>query len=110
VTRSDDHTNHILRNRFREELGLSWDPRADDDAWAATTTAVSDASVEVDGRDHPGLQIDTDPFVYSIGFRVDEHVVCTAVVPRDALPAVDLAVTRLPAGSQTPARTPSSDG
>ncbi|MGW9158154.1 hypothetical protein [Microbacterium sp. NPDC055665] len=88
-----DHTNHILRNRFREELGLSWDPRADDDAWAATTTAVSETSVEVDGRDHPALQIDTDPFVYGVGFRVDEHVVCTAVVPRDALPFVDLSFT-----------------
>ncbi|WP_136043129.1 MULTISPECIES: hypothetical protein [unclassified Microbacterium] len=88
-----DHTNHILRNQFREELGLSWDPRADDDAWAATTTAASETSVEVDGRDHPALQIDTDPFVYGVGFRIDEHVVCTAVVPRDALPLVDLSFT-----------------
>lgn len=104
------HTNHILRNQFREELGLSRDPRTDDDAWAATTTAVSETSVEVDGRDHPATQIDTDPFVYGVGFRIDEHVVCTTVIPRDALPLVDLAVTRLSTDPQTPARTPSSDG
>ncbi|MBT2496834.1 hypothetical protein J7E45_14565 [Microbacterium sp. ISL-59] len=105
------HTNHILRNRFREELGLSWDPRTDDDdAWAATTTAASDASLDVDGEHRPARQIDTDPFVYSVGFRVDEHVVCSMVIPRDALPLVDLAVTRLSTGPQTPARTTSSDG
>jgi hypothetical protein len=87
------HTNHILRNRFREELGLSRDPRDDDDAWTATITAVSDTSLDVDGEHRPGLQIDTDPFVYGVGFRIDEHVVCTAVVPRDALPLVDLSFT-----------------
>ncbi|PQZ50949.1 MULTISPECIES: hypothetical protein [unclassified Microbacterium] len=105
------HTNHILRNQFREELCLSPDPRFDaDEAWEATTTAVSHASLDVDGEDHPALQIDTDPFVYSIGFRVDEQVVCTMVIPRDALPVVDLAVTCFAPRPQTPARTDSSDG
>lgn len=105
------HTNHILRNRFREELGLSPDPSSDtEEAWEATTTAVSNASLDVDGGDRDALQIDTDPFVYSVGFRVDEHVVCTTVVPRDALPLIDLAVTRVSPPSQTPARTDSSDG
>lgn len=105
------HTNHVLRNRFREELGLSPDPRFDtNEAWEATTTSVSNASLDVDGADHAALQIDTDPFVYSIGFRVDEHVVCTTVVPRDALPLIDLAVTSLSPTPQTPARTDSNDG
>ncbi|MFJ6532637.1 hypothetical protein [Microbacterium sp. NPDC091662] len=105
------HTNHILRNRFREELGLSPDPSLDtDDAWETRTTAVAHASLDVDGEDHAALQIDTDPFVYSVGFRVDEHVVCTAVIPRDALPLVHLAVTRFWTPPQTPARTDSSDG
>lgn len=105
------HTDHILRNRFRGELGLSTDPRADADGTGKTPAAsASDASVEVDGEERPALCVDTDPFVYSIGFRVDEHVVCTAVIPRDALALIDLALTRLSTPPQTPARTDSSDG
>ena len=87
-----DHTNHILRNRFREELGLRDGPSEDDGGWEAKTSAVRDASFTVDGQDRPAVQIDTDPFVYAVGFRVDENVVCTAVVPRDSLPLIDLAL------------------
>ncbi|WP_431074567.1 hypothetical protein [Microbacterium phyllosphaerae] len=87
-----DHTNHILRNRFREELGLRDGPSEDDGGWEAKTSAVRDASFAVDGQDRPAVQIDTDPFVYAVGFRVDENVVCTAVVPRDSLPLIDLAL------------------
>jgi hypothetical protein len=51
---------------------------------------VTEASVNVDGRVRPAVQIDTDPFVYAVGFRVDEHVVCTSVLPRESLPFLDL--------------------
>ncbi|WP_311877171.1 hypothetical protein [Microbacterium forte] len=89
-----DHANHILRNRFREELGLPDLPsEGDDGGWEAKTSAARDAVVAVDGRNRPGVQIDTDPFVYAVGFRVDENVVCTVVVPRDSLPTIDLAIT-----------------
>lgn len=104
-----DHTDHILRNQFREELGLSADPRVDPES-NTTTASVSEASVEVDGEERPAMQIDTDPLVYSIGFPIDEQVTCTAVIPRDALALVDLAFTRFSARPQTPARTDSSDG
>lgn len=87
-----DHTNHVLRNSFREELGLPAGQGGGSE-WKATTTAVSENSADVDGRDLPAAQIDTDPFVYSVGFRVDEHVVCTAVLSRDSLPFLDLALT-----------------
>ena len=87
-----DHTNHVLRNSFREELGLPTGPSARSD-WKATTTAVTEASVRVDGFDRPAAQIDTDPFVYSIGFRIDEHVVCTCVFSRDSLPYFEMALT-----------------
>lgn len=75
-----DHTDHILRNQFREELGLSADPRVDPES-NTTTASVSEASVEVDGEERPAMQIDTDPLVYSIGFPIDEQVTCTAVIP-----------------------------
>ena len=39
------------------------------------------------------MQIDTDPFVYAVGFRVQENVVCTTVVSRDSLPLIALALT-----------------
>lgn len=87
-----DHTNHILRNSFREELGLPAGPSTRND-WNATVTAVTEASVNVDGRDRPAVQIDTDPFVYAVGFRIDEHVVCTSVLPRESLPSLDLSLT-----------------
>lgn len=87
-----DHANHVLRNAFREELGLPAGP-SDDGGWEVKPSAVAAASVAVDGVDRAAVQIDTDPFVYAVGFRVDEHVVCTTVVPRDSLPLIDLALT-----------------
>lgn len=87
-----DHTNHVLRNSFREELGLPAGPSTRND-WNATVTAVTEASVNVDGRDRPAVQIDTDPFVYAVGFRIDEHAVCTSILPRESLPSLDLSLT-----------------
>jgi len=87
------HTDHVLRNRFREELGLPDGPSDGDGGWEAKPSAVWDAVVTVDGESRPGVQIDTDPLVYAVGFRVDENVVCTTVVSRDSLPLIDLALT-----------------
>ena len=87
-----DHTNHVLMNTFREALGLPAGPSARDD-WKARATAVTETSVNVDGRDRPAVQIDTDPLVYAVGFRVDRHVVCTSVLPRESLPFLDLLLT-----------------
>ncbi|WP_166877892.1 hypothetical protein [Salinibacterium sp. ZJ450] len=86
-----DHTNHVLRNSFREELGLPAGPSTRND-WKVTPTAVTEASTNVDGRDRPAVQIDTDPFVHAVGFRVDEHVVCTSVLPRESLPFLDFSL------------------
>ncbi len=66
-----DHTNDVLRNVYREELGLPAIPTGfpDDGDWRATPTSVAPASLTVDGRDRFGLHIDTDPFVYAFGLR-----------------------------------------
>lgn len=92
-----DHTNDVLRNVYREQLGLPAVPTSFPDAggWRATPTVVAPASLTVDGRDRSGLHIDTDPFVYACGFRADDGVVCTIVLPRDSLPFLDLEITTL---------------
>ncbi|MFG6277722.1 hypothetical protein [Microbacterium sp. 5K110] len=89
-----DHTNHFLRNSFREELGLPAGPTTAD-AWKVKASAVADSSISVDGEERPGVHIDTDPFVYAVGVRVNEHVVCTTVLPRDSLPFLTLSLARI---------------
>lgn len=89
-----DHTNHVLRNSFREELGLPVGPTTAE-GWAVKASAVADSSVSVDGEERPGVHIDTDPFVYAVGVRVDDHVVCTTVLSRDSMPRVDLSLVRV---------------
>jgi len=80
-----DHANHILMNRFREELGLGDGP-VGDFAGQLTEKAVNrHASATVDGAEVPALEIDTDPFVYAIGAELAPGNVLTAVVPRDEL-------------------------
>lgn len=91
------HANHILRNRFREELGLPTGAPspAEKTGWQVKPTAVNTAaSVMVDGTEMPAVEIDTDPFVFAIGVRIAEDLVVTAVVPREFLPLMDLSLAR----------------
>lgn len=88
-----DHANHVLRNRYREQLGLrrGTDP---DTGWKATAAAVrAGATARLDGCDVDALELDTDPFVHGIGFQLEDHVVVTVVLARDELPYLDLAFT-----------------
>ncbi|WP_378143719.1 hypothetical protein ACFJGV_09835 [Cnuibacter sp. UC19_7] len=84
-----DHANHVLRNSFREQLRLPAGPGGGDE-WKVRGSAVAPGTVVVDGEPREGVQIDTDPWVYAVGYRVDEQVLCTAVIDRDALPFVTL--------------------
>lgn len=94
------HTNHVLRNQFREQLSLPAGPGGSSN-WKVTATAVAPSTITVDGGDHPAVHIDTHPFVYSIGYRMNDHVVCTTVLPRNALPYLHLALTTPPKQSAT---------
>ena len=86
-----EHTNHILMNRFRKELGLG-DIAADRFAARLTERAVNSlATVTVDGFEMPAFEIDTDPFVYAIGAELNAGSVVTAVVPRDDVEYVQIA-------------------
>lgn len=89
-----DHANHVLRNRYREQLGLQPGPDDTGSDWMITTSAVREGvTARLDGAEIDAVDIDTDPFVYAIGFPLSEDVVVTAVLPRDELIHVDQSFT-----------------
>jgi hypothetical protein len=88
------HANHVLRNSFREQLGLPV-RIGPNFGGEVSHSAVAPASLVVDGERRSALHIDTDPFVYAVGVDVAERVICTVVVDREVLPFLDLAVCRL---------------
>ena len=89
-----DHANHILRNKFRAQLGLGPGPVHDDGDWEIKKSAVNpSATLEIDGVPVPACEIDTDPFVYAIGAQVSAHVVATVVIAREHLPLVRVSLT-----------------
>jgi hypothetical protein len=88
-----DHANHILMNQFRDELGIEPGDAMFDAPWRVKESAVNAAvSLEIDGIPVPGLEIDTDPFVYAIGAQLTPDVVTTVVIAREHLPYVHVAV------------------
>lgn len=89
-----DHANHVLCNRYREQLGLQPGPHDTSSDWMITTSAVrKGATARLDAADVHAAEIDTDPFVYAIGFPLSEDVVVTAVLPRDELIYFDQSFT-----------------
>lgn len=93
-----DHANHILRNRFREELGLGDRPWADADrGFEITGPQVQRGfAVEIGGRIVDGMLIDTDPFVYAVGAPLGPNGILTAVVPGDELSYLTMAFAEHP--------------
>lgn len=86
------HANHVLMNRFHEELGVPFGA-FDDPSWKVKESAVNPAvAITVDGVRFAASEIDTDPFVYAVGVTLDDARVATVVVPRDELPYVRLAL------------------
>jgi hypothetical protein len=82
------HTEHVLTNSFREQLGLGDEL----DSWvqAIPPAALQPRDVVVDGATRPGLLLDTDPFVLALGCELDDGRVVTVVVDRDAVPLLQL--------------------
>jgi hypothetical protein len=80
-----EHTNYVLMNQFREPLGLEAGPTWHG-AWSVTDSAVnSGVTARIDGSEVPAVEIDSDPFVYGVGLRIDAQVVVTAVIAREHL-------------------------
>lgn len=83
------HTNHILMNQFRQELGLSahdWDSAA----LTSERAVRRGVDVMIDGVPISGVEIDTDPFVYAVGAKLPRGGTLTAVIPREHLPYLTL--------------------
>lgn len=89
------HTNYILMNQFREQLGLGLH---DWSSPALTSERVlrHGVDVSIDGTVASGSEIDTDPFVYAVGAKLPSGGALTAVVPRDHLPYLRLAFVQRP--------------
>lgn len=92
------HANYVLRNRFREQLGLGDMPGPPRDRGfeVAERNVQHGFALEVEGRVVDGVRIDTDPFVYAVGADLGSGGTLTAVVPRDDLPYVMLAFAERP--------------
>ena len=82
------HTNHILANTFREQRVVGDIPGQLDAPVAKHH--IERVSVVIDGVDVPGLRIDTDPHVYSVGADLGDRIL-TAVLSREHLPYVHIA-------------------
>jgi hypothetical protein len=86
-----EHTNHVLMNQYREALGLDHGPITYG-RWSVTESAINPAARGwVDGVQRPAVEIDTDPFVYSIGWVMDERTTVTAVIAREHLDHIRIA-------------------
>src|SRR6478609_481894 len=85
-----DHTNHILMNQFRDELGLAPGPTGDGPWQVGPSSINTFARIEIDGEDVPAFEIDTDPFVYALAAQILPDVVTTLVIARDHLPYLRL--------------------
>lgn len=83
-----DHVNHILVNR--QELWPGGKP------WGQHTPGLTGRMVNgkartvVNGVEVPGAEVDSDPFVYGVGARLDGGGVVTAVLPRAELERIQV--------------------
>lgn len=89
------HTNYVLMNQFREQLGLGvhdWSSPA----LTSERVVRRGVDVSIDGAVVSGSEIDTDPFVYAVGAKLPSGGTLTAVIPRDYLPYLTLAFVQRP--------------
>lgn len=97
ATRSDAatalrrHAEHILRNRFRAELGLSTPPTRLHEVEVSAASIEHGVPLVLDGSEIAGVRLDTGPFVFGLAADLGPHGTFSAVVPRDDLPLLDLA-------------------
>ncbi|MDQ0757052.1 hypothetical protein [Arthrobacter sp. B3I4] len=80
-----EHVNYFLINRYRQKPQGSSEVRDFEDLGVGKRPIIRDIAVRVDGVEVPGLEMDTDPFVYAVGAALQHGAVVTAVIPRDEL-------------------------
>jgi hypothetical protein len=84
------HVEHILRNRYRDELGLGSALSDAEPAKLIPRSAVHPTEVIVDDVPVPGVVVDSDPFVYGVGAVLPDARRITAVIPRDMLDLLEV--------------------
>jgi hypothetical protein len=91
------HVNHVLINQFRSTRAVGEDPPYELDSPVDERCVETAIPVVVDGITREGFRIDTDPHVYGVGVDLDVRTTLTSVIPREALPYIDVAFAIRPA-------------
>lgn len=90
-----DHVNYVLVNQFGGTYPSTPVEMADSHPLVDGRSLESGSMVAINGAEVGGFRIDTDPDVIGIGADLGADGLLTAVIPRDALPFIQLAfVTR----------------
>jgi hypothetical protein len=84
------HVEHVRRNGPHPPSDQAHGQRPQGSVLGSISGSVVEGAVRVNGSERAGVHDDSDPDVYGLGFRIDEHSVCTTVVRRDALGMIDL--------------------
>lgn len=83
------HAEHILRNNFREELGLPTPPTRMHEVEVSSAAIEHGIALVLDRAEVDGVRLDTDPFVFGVAADLGPHGTFSAVVSRDDLPLLD---------------------
>jgi hypothetical protein len=86
------HVNHVIVNGYGGAYPSTPFARPDSHPLVDERSVESGVNLSVNGASISGVRIDTDPDVFGIGADLGDGGVLTAVIPRDALPMVDLAI------------------
>lgn len=88
-----EHVNHVLTNQYRQELVLTGNPWDQHAPTVSDQMVNGDISVLVNGVPVPGVEVDTDTFVYGVGAELIGSGVMTAVLPRTELRHIEIQFT-----------------
>lgn len=77
-----DHVRYVLVNQYRQELGLSEDPADHPPPEGLTPEVTGKTSLLINGDEIPGVEVDSQPWVYGLGAEIPGGGVLTAVLPR----------------------------
>jgi len=88
-----DHVNHVLTNQYLREIGLTGNPWDQHAPTVSERTVNDHISVLVNGVPVPGVEVNTDPFVYGVGAELPGGGVMTAVLPQTELLHIQIQFT-----------------
>ena len=89
-----DHVNYVIVNQFGGSYPASPLATADSHPLVDERSIESGHAVDINGGAVAGLRLDTDPDVIGIGADLGADGVLTGVIPRDALPLIELSFVK----------------